>query len=198
MTRGIVTAQQRRPWWTAQQQLTFASQSLEPALTKPEPESSSQQQPVAASNISQQQQLPVTPSSTNKFAYYLQHIRGGLPLSQPAHHLLEVYDPNLRIALTRFRTSCHDLRIERERYLPKAIQAPTHERTCLLCASPAIEDETHMVFHCPPFTTICALSTQISSPLICPRPSHAFCPKTRIELLHLSMTAMFYAAAMRV
>ena len=127
----------------------YLRQSLEPALTKPEPESSSQQQPVAASNISQQQQLPVTPSSTNKFAYYLQHIRRGLPLSQPAHHLLEVYDPNLRIALTRFRTSCHDLRIERERYLPKAIQAPTHERTCLLCASPAIEDETHMVFHCP-------------------------------------------------
>ena len=53
-------------------------------------------------------------------------------------------------------------------------------------------------FSTAPFTTICALSTQISSPLICPRPSHAFCPKTRIELLHLSMTAMFYAAAMRV
>ena len=63
--------------------------------------------------------------------------------------LKSMYDPNRRIALTRFRTSCHDLRIERERYLPRAIQAPTHERTCLLCASPAIEDETHMVFHCP-------------------------------------------------
>ena len=49
-----------------------------------------------------------------------------------------------------------------------------------------------------PCMTICALSMQISSPLSCPRPSHAFCPKTRIELLHLSMTAMFYAAGMRV
>ena len=57
--------------------------------------------------------------------------------------------PALRTALSRFRTSCHDLRIERERYLPPAIQAPRSQRTCLQCASPAIEDETHMAFHCP-------------------------------------------------
>ena len=70
----------------------------------------------------------------------------------PNQHLTclkSMYDPNRRIALTRFRTSCHDLRIERERYLPRAIQAPTHERTCLFCASPAIEDESHMAVHCP-------------------------------------------------
>ena len=72
-----------------------------------------------------------------------------LPLSTPAPHLLEVSNSKHRTALSRFRTSCHDLRIERERYLPPAIKAPRHERTCLMCASSAIEDETHLVFHCP-------------------------------------------------
>ena len=117
----------------------------------------------------------------------------------PNQHLTclkSMYDPNRRIALTRFRTSCHDLRIERERYLPKAIQAPMNAPASsvllLLLKTNPIWLST------APFMTICALSTQISSPLICPRPSHAFCPKTRIELLHLSMTAMFYAAAIRV
>jgi hypothetical protein len=61
----------------------------------------------------------------------------------------EVAHPAHRFALSRFRTSCHDLRIERERYLPPATRAPLPERTCLQCASPAIEDETHMAFHCP-------------------------------------------------
>ena len=30
-------------------------------------------------------------------------------------------------------------------------QFPRHERTCLQCASSTIEDETHMVFHCPTY-----------------------------------------------
>ena len=88
------------------------------------------------------------PRPTNKFAYYLAHIRGDLPLSQPAPHLALPF-PAHRHALSRFRTSCHDLRIERERYLPQALQAPTHQRTCLQCARPFVEDECHMVFHCP-------------------------------------------------
>jgi hypothetical protein len=87
---------------------------------------------------------------STKFAYYLDCIRDDLPLSQPAPHLSTVPNPSHRISLSRFRTSCHDLRIERERYLPQAIKAPRHERICLQCAHPfAIEDEPHMVFHCP-------------------------------------------------
>jgi len=93
--------------------------------------------------------------STNKFAYYLEHVCGGHPhshsppLSQLAPHLGLVPNIKHRIALSRFRCSCHDLRIERESYLPKELKAPLHERTCLMCASPsAIEDEIHMVFHC--------------------------------------------------
>ena len=104
---------------------------------------------------------PYTPSpavshcSTNKFSYYLHCIRGDLPLTHMAPHLRVVHHSKHRMALTRFRTSCHDLRIERERYLPQAIKAPIHERTCLMCASfHAIEDETHMVFHCPIYDSL--------------------------------------------
>ena len=95
---------------------------------------------------------PATPSSTshtNKFAEYLHCIRGDVPLSHPVPHLHEVTNIKHRISLSRFRTSCHDLRIERERYLPEPIRAPRHMRTCLQCASTAVEDETHMIFHCP-------------------------------------------------
>jgi hypothetical protein len=92
-----------------------------------------------------------TPAPTNKFAYYLSHIRSDLPLSQPAPHLLHVTHPAHRMSLSRFRTSCHDLRIERERYLPRSSRAPLHERSCLICASPSVEDESHMVFHCPAY-----------------------------------------------
>lgn len=91
------------------------------------------------------------PAPTNKFAYYLSHVRADLPLSQPAPHLLHVTHPAHRMSLSRFRTSCHDLRIERERYLPLSSRAPVHERTCLICASDSIEDESHMVFHCPAY-----------------------------------------------
>ncbi len=92
---------------------------------------------------------PPPPPASSKFAYYLDTIRGDLPLGQPAPHLSAVAHPALRTSLSRFRTSCHDLRIERERYLPPVARAPRSERTCLQCASLAIEDETHMVFHCP-------------------------------------------------
>jgi hypothetical protein len=69
---------------------------------------------------------PSLPAPTNKFAHYMDCIRGDLPLSLPAPHLLEPDIPLAhRIALSRFRTSCHDLRVERERYLPQAIRAPS-------------------------------------------------------------------------
>jgi hypothetical protein len=87
-------------------------------------------------------------SNTNKFCYYLHHIRGDLPLGTPAPHLLTVSNSKHRIELSRFRTSCHHLRIERERYLPAALKAPRHERTCLACASHLLEDESHHIFHC--------------------------------------------------
>lgn len=84
-----------------------------------------------------------------KFCYYITHIRGAQPLGTPAPHLGTVTNYHHRVALSRFRTSCHDLRIERERHLPQEQQAPRHKRTCLMCASDAVEDESHAVFDCP-------------------------------------------------
>ncbi|KAI3430923.1 hypothetical protein D9Q98_009332 [Chlorella vulgaris] len=52
---------------------------------------------------------PPAPSCTNKFAYYMHHIRPNLPLCQPAPHLYEVYDSQARTALSRFRTSWNQL-----------------------------------------------------------------------------------------
>jgi hypothetical protein len=129
------------------------SQTPCPRPAEDPPPQTRQQQPAASSQ--QQQQLPAAssqqqqPATANKFAYYLENIRSDLPLTLPAPHLSQVANTKHRISYSRFRTSCHDLRIERERYLPEAIRAPRHERNCLVCASPAIEDEIHMVFHCP-------------------------------------------------
>ena len=90
-----------------------------------------------------------TRTHTNRFARYISLIRGGAISLEPAPHLYCVWNAAHRAALSRFRASCHDLRIERERYLPAATQAAPHARTCLQCASPEVEDETHMVFRCP-------------------------------------------------
>ncbi|KAL4426028.1 hypothetical protein ABPG75_010044 [Micractinium tetrahymenae] len=115
----------------------YVSHSLEPAQQR-------QQQATGGETAQRRQQLPAggepaqqsaassqQPAASqpaqpgpNKFAYYLDCIRGDLPLSTPAPHLLEVSNSKHRTALSRFRTSCHDLRIERERYLPPAIKAP--------------------------------------------------------------------------
>ena len=112
-------------------------------------------------------------------------------------HPLEISNPAHRFALSRFRTSCHDLRIERERYLPRPAQFPRHERTCLQCASPAIEDETHMVFHCPTYDHLRFEYADLLPPDL-PHPSLAFCRKIRLELLHSSTIALFTAAEIRV
>ena len=127
----------------------FFQQALEP--TQPKPNTASITLSPAIQHDSHTHQPPAdsSTSSTTKFAYYLKHVRGDLPLDHIAPHLLQVPDSKHRNALSRFKTSCHDLRIERERYLPQAIKAPRHERTCLLCASPHIEDELHMIFYCP-------------------------------------------------
>ncbi len=57
-------------------------------------------------------------------------------------------------SLARFRCSCHDLRVERDRHLPVAVKPPRHLRTCLLCANDSVQDERHMVFDCPLYAPI--------------------------------------------
>ena len=96
------------------------------------------------------------PVAGSKFAYYLGHIRGDTPLGQMPSYLLvdEVPDARHRICLTRFRCSSHDLRVERDRYLPAAVKPPRHMRTCLICASQSVEDEHHFIFECPLYDSL--------------------------------------------
>ena len=95
-------------------------------------------------------------AAANKFESYLECVRGDTPLGELAPHLFEgaVRDGRHRASLNRFRCSCHDLRIERDRYLPAAAKPPRHMRTCLMCASSSVEDEQHMVFHCPLYAPV--------------------------------------------
>jgi hypothetical protein len=92
----------------------------------------------------------------NKFAVYLECVRGDAALGVIAPHLMldavRVWEH--RVSLTRFRCSSHDLRVERDRYLPEAVKPPRHQRTCLLCGSGSVEDESHMVFHCPLYDSL--------------------------------------------
>ena len=90
-------------------------------------------------------------TATNKFALYMECVRGDTPLGELASHLFDgaVRDSQHRASLIHFRCSAHNLRVERDRHLPGAVRPPRHLRTCLHCASSAVEDERHMVFDCP-------------------------------------------------
>ena len=50
-----------------------------------------------------------------------------------------------RTKITRWRLSCHSLRIETGRYKKPPI--PREERYCLFCRT-VVEDEVHSLFHC--------------------------------------------------
>ena len=96
------------------------------------------------------------PQAVNKFAHYVECVRGDTPLGRLPDYLVEgaVRDARHRACLSRFRCSCHDLRVERDRYLPEAVKPPRHMRTCLICASHAVEDEHHFIFDCPLYDTL--------------------------------------------
>ena len=61
-----------------------------------------------------------------------------------------IHERKFRIALTRFRTSSHDLAIERGRYL----NLPREERICNNCNSGLIESEFHFVLTCSKLTEL--------------------------------------------
>ena len=66
------------------------------------------------------------PQAVNKFAHYIECVRGDTPLGRLPDYLVEgaVRDARYRAWLSRFRCSCHDLRVERDRYLPEAVKPP--------------------------------------------------------------------------
>ena len=61
-----------------------------------------------------------------------------------------ITDPKFRIALTRFRTSSHDLAIEKGRYLNIARE----ERICINCNTRLVENEFHFLCTCMKFTEL--------------------------------------------
>ena len=56
----------------------------------------------------------------------------------------------LRMIVTRWRLSCHKLRVETGRYTVPI--TPRNERFCKIC--PIVEDEFHALFHCPAHTFV--------------------------------------------
>ena len=65
---------------------------------------------------------------------------------EPETYLSSSYNWNHIIALARFRTSSHNLNIEKGRHT-KPI-TPLHNRTCLFCQSSDIDDEFHFLMSC--------------------------------------------------
>ena len=127
------------------------------------------------------ERVPAAPHSTSMFSHYMQQIRGGLPLGVMAPHLQEVEDPRLRISLSRFRAGQHSLRVHTERYLPPEIKAPRHQRTCLVCASHEVEDESHAVFVCPLYQGLRFEFADLFNPHL-PQNLTSFLDQTQIRL----------------
>ena len=60
---------------------------------------------------------------------------------------LNILYPKCRADIARFRTSSHDLEIERSRYTrPKTA---LEERKCKMCTDSPVEDEVHFLLKCP-------------------------------------------------
>lgn len=96
-------------------------------------------------------------SAPGKFALYESSVRGKMPWGEMAPHLIEgaVGNARHRACLSRFRSSCHALRVETDRHLPVAVKPPRHLRTCRMCdSSELVEDEHHFVFACPLYSSL--------------------------------------------
>ena len=76
-------------------------------------------------------------------------------------YLTHAYNINYTVALTRFRISSHNLRIETGRYT-KPNKTPVDERICLYCSSQTIEDELHFILECDLYTDERSRLLQIS------------------------------------
>ena len=63
------------------------------------------------------------------------------------NYLMEIENTKHALALTRFRISSHNLRIETGRYDQRKIKP--EDRLCIYCRSQAVEDEQHFLLQCP-------------------------------------------------
>ena len=74
----------------------------------------------------------------------------------PEKYLSRVTIPDVRKSLTRLRTSCHNLYIERGRYETPLV--PREDRWCVYCFYSSglkhVEDENHVLTKCPLYSPI--------------------------------------------
>lgn len=66
------------------------------------------------------------------------------------NHLLTLENRGHQIALSKFRISSHNLRIETGRYETNPSLEP-HDRLCIFCDNLAVEDEFHFLLECPQY-----------------------------------------------
>ena len=65
-------------------------------------------------------------------------------------YLIQIEDRKLRIPLTKFRLSDHELNIETGRHR----NIPRNERHCPLCKAKAVEDEAHALLVCEQYNSL--------------------------------------------
>ena len=69
---------------------------------------------------------------------------------QTEEYVQKYLPPYLRSLVAQFRAGILPLEIELGRFRGKLI----HERICVVCDNGAVEDETHLLFDCPFYTTL--------------------------------------------
>ena len=92
-------------------------------------------------------------SSSSKIKSYFQlRCDGNIPSSPSmAVYLRVLHTPSQRRVLARFRTGSHELMVEVGRYT----KVPRVQRFCPCCTPIfVVEDEQHMIFHCPLYSEI--------------------------------------------
>ena len=100
---------------------------------------------IVKTNLSSRQQNILTSDNT----YYARYT--SLVGVECCHSLYkDVSNELMRIVITRWRLSNHKLRIETGRYTRPV--TPREERICILCR--VVEDEEHVIFHCPIYRSI--------------------------------------------
>jgi len=80
--------------------------------------------------------------------------RTKLPEYKSAEYLSVVKCASNRRLISRFRTGCHDLRVDTGRWA-NGVHLDRTDRLCLVCKSlDCVEDEQHFVFYCPAYSHI--------------------------------------------
>jgi Reverse transcriptase (RNA-dependent DNA polymerase)/Endonuclease/Exonuclease/phosphatase family len=90
--------------------------------------------------------ISVKPKAKEHFFMYRCKTDGYFDVG-PAGYLLSP-SAQLRNTIARFRSSSHDLEVEKGRWKPKDMRIPRDARLCQCCSLQLVEDEMHFLFDC--------------------------------------------------